>query len=129
VENHVEYNQYIGRPGAVIPELNVTKTNDDYRYQGYMNLKHCKAIIDIHNQDGRRLINNWIARAREVTQELKSVPYGIESKQVKIPKLPGLPPSVSVPHKVTRIGAIFRMHDTHLELMPFTDISKLEETQ
>ena len=122
------YNKIIGRSSAVSPELEITKTSDNWGNQSYLNQKHLRALQEIYHLGEHDIIESWVNNSFNLVKNSENILHGIKKKTVSLPDLgKKFPKSIELAERIFRIGAIFELHDTHLELMPFTDIQLLED--
>jgi len=106
--------------GRIIPDWYViAKTSEEWDNFAEMNYKHRICLEMAWTLGFKDLIYTWADTLNSCTAELKSAPHGIKIVKFKFKDI-----EVDLPNRIDRIGAIFKMNDTGLELMDHKDISK-----
>lgn len=100
----------------------IRKTNKDHHEFGYLNEKHKRSLTQLIQLGRKDIIDDWIGASKFIDETLKDVPFGIEQRNAYIPEIDRC---VKLTTNTVRIGAIFKILDDRLELMPHTDINKL----
>jgi hypothetical protein len=100
----------------------IRKTNKDHHEFGYLNEKHRRSLTQLIQLGRKDIIDDWIGVSKFIDETLKDVPFGIEQRNAYISEIDRC---VKLTTNTVRIGAIFKILDDRLELMPHTDINKL----
>tara|TARA_S200002703_G_scaffold995_2_gene1728 strand:- start:934 stop:2043 length:1110 start_codon:yes stop_codon:yes gene_type:complete len=112
--------KYLGlHPGI---DNSITKTNEDHWNFGYLNNKHRCTLKQIQDMGRQDIILDWISVSDFIDKSLKDVPFGIARHRVRIPEIDNF---VNLTTNTVRTGAIFKIHEDRLELMPHNDVRKL----
>ena len=98
------------------------KSNLDHISYGYFNEKHKRTLLQVHQMGRHDIIDAWIENSNFICNSLAPAPYGIEQRTVLIPEINK---EVSLSTNIARVGAIFKIHNDRLELLPHTDVNKL----
>jgi hypothetical protein len=100
----------------------IRKTNKDHHEFGYLNEKHRRSLKQLIQLGRKDIIDDWVSVGKFIDETLKDVPFGIEHRNAYIPEIDRC---VKLTTNTIRTGAIFKILDDRLELMPHTDINKL----
>jgi len=101
------------------PKQPYTKRIDDWWAEHHLNYKHKRTIEELEQLDRQDIIYDWIDAGERLITECGAAPHGI---RITEKKLDGYG-TVRMPQRISRISAIYKLHDTELELLDHTDIS------
>lgn len=100
----------------------IRKTNKDHHEFGYLNEKHRRSLTQMLQLGRNDIINDWINVSEFIDKSLSDSLFGIEQRSVYIKEINH---SVKLTTNTARTGAIFKILDDSIELIPHTDINKL----
>lgn len=100
----------------------IRKTNEDHTEYGYLNEKHRRSITQLLEMGRRDIVDSWIEVSEFIDQSLKDAPHGIERRNVYVPEVDC---QVKLTTNIVRTGAILKVLEDGLELIPHTDIRRL----
>jgi hypothetical protein len=103
------------------PAQPYTKRIEDWWDEHHLNYKHRRTIQELETLGRQDIIKDWIAAGERLITECSSAPHGI---RITEKKLDGYG-TVRMPQRINRIGAIYKLHATELELLDHKDISKI----
>tara|TARA_R110001592_G_scaffold20761_3_gene83778 strand:- start:9379 stop:10455 length:1077 start_codon:yes stop_codon:yes gene_type:complete len=103
------------------PEQPYTKRIDDWWDEHFLNYKHRRTIAELETLSRQDIIKDWIRAGEQLIEDCNSAPHGL---RITEKQLPGYG-TVRLPARINRIGAIYKMHTTGLELLDHADISKI----
>jgi len=103
------------------PAQPYTKSIEDWWDEHHLNYKHKRTIDELQTLGRQDIIKDWITAGERLITECSDAPYGI---RITEKKLDGYG-TVRMPQRINRIGAIYKLHATELELLDHTDISKI----
>ena len=112
--------RYLGLDDGIDTKIN--KTNEDYWKYGYFNEKHRRCLYQVFNQGKHFIVNEWVKRGWEIADKLRHAPHGLHEFKFIEPKIKQ---EVCMTTPVVRIGAIFKLNQDSIELLPHKDISLL----
>mgnify|MGYP001578144364 CR=1 FL=1 len=103
------------------PPQPVVKTLTDWDSEYTFNYKQQRTFDELVSLGCTDIIDAWIATGENLINTLQSASHGIEV----VTRLVNGYGEIRIPTRINRIGAIYKLHDTELELLDHTDISKL----
>jgi len=93
------------------------KSAKDFVATGYFNDKHYRSMQQVQRMGRQDIIDAWRATSEHLANQISSAPYGIETRTI----LDGIKSTSNT----IRFTAIFKILDDRLELLPHTDVNKL----
>ncbi|MBL96343.1 MAG: hypothetical protein CMF52_00860 [Legionellales bacterium] len=112
--------KYLGLSDPVEEWLKTNKADDPNRIGGHNNKSHL-AIKNIQELGRQDIVDAYLSTSEHFIRTFKDIPHGIHTDNIYIQ---GIGP-VTIGNRVLRIGAIFQLNDSSLELLPHTDINLL----
>lgn len=100
----------------------IRKTNEDHNQFGALNEKHRRSLTQLIQLGRKDIIDDWVSVSKFIDDTLKDVPFGIERRNAYISEIDCY---VKLTTNTIRTGAIFKVLEDRLELIPHTDIRKL----
>lgn len=97
------------------------KTIDYWWDNHHLNYKHRRTIEELEKLGRQDIMKDWIAAGESLIADCNAASHGI---RIAEKMLDGYG-TVRMPQRINRIGAIYKMHKTELELLDHADISQL----
>ena len=118
-----EYNEYLGLNQGIAVNFNGAKLPSDFDATGYFNEKHRRALKQVINMGRMDIARAWKSTSENLVKCLKNVPHGIDVRRHFVKEMNE---EVLLSTNITRFAAIFKIYDNRLELLPHTDIHKID---
>ena len=112
--------KYLGLSDPIEEWLKTNKADDPNRIGGHNNKSHL-AIKNMQALGRQDIVDAYLSTSEHFIRTFKDIPHGIHTDNIYIQ---GVGP-VTIGNRVLRIGAIFQLNDSSLELIPHTDINLL----
>ena len=112
--------KYLTLSNPVEDWLKTHKADDLQRIGGLNNKAHL-AIKNIQALGRQDIVDAWLDTGKHFIETFKDVPYGINTDDIYIDGVG----TVTIGDRVLRIGAIFKLNDNSIELLPHKDINLL----
>ena len=112
--------KYLALSDPVEEWMKFIKATDPNRIGGHNNKSHL-AIKNMQELGRQDIVDAYLSTSEHYIRTFKDIPHGIYTDNIYIQ---GVGP-VTIGNRVLRIGAIFQLHDSSLELLPHTDINLL----
>lgn len=117
--DYKEINFTLGRHVHCDETAQPIKTLQDFKTYGFLNYKQRRSIEEIASLGRTDIIEAYKKTCDQIIQDLKSVQHGINIKSVEAPIIG----KIDVPERINRIGAIYKLHNNGLELLPHCDVN------
>ena len=111
---------YLGLSDPIEEWLKTNKADDPYRIGGHNN-KSNLAIKNMQALGRQDLVDAYLSTSEHFIRTYKDIPHGIQTDNIYIQ---GIGP-VTLGNRVLRIGAIFKLDQHSMELLPHNDINLL----
>ena len=118
--DYANVSKYLSLSNPVEDWLKTNKADDKQRIGG-LNYKSHLAIKNIQKMGRQDIVDAWLNTGEHFIQTFKDVPYGINVDHQWIDSIG----PVSIGDRILRIGAIFKLNDDGMELLPHCDINLL----
>ena len=112
--------KYLGLSNPVEEWLKTNKADDPNRIGGHNNKSHL-AIKNMQQLGRQDIVDAYLSTSEHFIRTFKDIPHGIQTDNIYIQ---GVGP-VTIGNRVLRIGAIFKLNNSSIELLPHTDINLL----
>ena len=112
--------KYLGLSDPIEEWLKTNKANDPNRIGGHNNKSHL-AIKNMQALGRQDIVDAYLSTSEHFIRTFKDIPHGIHTDNIYIQ---GVGP-VTIGNRVLRIGAIFKLDQHSMELLPHNDINLL----
>ena len=119
-----EYCAYLGLDEGIAVNFNGAKLTEDWNKTGYFNEKHRRALEQVIKKGRMDIAQAWQSTSENLVKCLKKAPHSIDVRKHYVKEMDA---EVLLTTNVARITAIFKIHEDRLELLPHTDIYKIDK--
>ena len=121
-----DYFNHLGLHPGIDRKYQQHKTAQQHTQTGYFNEKHRRSMQEVISMGRQDIVDAWIDTSRFIVDALLPAPWGIDVHTIDLPEHNS---EVTLSTNIARIGAIFKITSTNLELLPHTDINRLTQDE